>query len=811
MLIADLLGRFHSVSEHADGGYLAACPAHTDSHPSLRIWHGENGKVRLTCRSGCDTNAVRIKARLNWDDLFNVTGDGPRVTAKRPATAGPGATAALAMYVDATSAALADYGVPVAETARAYLADRFGLDLDTAADLMLGVDPGGDRDGFRYRSRTFTAFARLTVPMCDFAGVTRGLQGRDLTGRCPARWVSLSNPDGERWGMYGVFNGLGGYGTTIITEGPADALTVTAVGYNAVAVRGASLASSPELVSELADGLRGMHVVLAGDHDAAGAAFTQRLAEGLAEHGIDAYRLDIPTAGDDLTDWRARDRAAFPALLHQAVKGARPVRGPVDAEAERRTAVLSERTGADFVSRDQGLEALEMLKDLTDKFGDSNAINAYALVNWTNGRIKYAPGLGFYAWDGRRWEQDSTRVRQEIHRMGAALALAGNPAAAKGFLNTSGIDAMMTELKSVPAVYIDASSFDSRPDLLSFRNGTVNLRTGHLRPHDPDDLLTFCLDIDYRPEAKCPRWESFLREIFPDHPDLVTYMRRLVGYGVTGNTSEQCFAVFHGGGANGKSVFTDTVTATFRSITTTTPFSTFEEKPSGGIPNDLAALRAARIVLASEGESGRPMSEAVLKRSTGKDVMSARFLRKEFFEFKPSFLLILATNHRPKFKGQDEGLWRRVKMIPFTRYFAPEERDHGLDAKLLAEAEGIAAWAVRGAVEWFKEGLRDPAVITASVREYKQTSDQLAGFFPDILEPCPAGTQMDGTDAFNHYLAWCEAENLPHKERWTRRAFYAALEERGIARKRANRGIALIGIREVSDNAPRPGSGIFAK
>lgn len=139
-----------------------------------------------------------------------------------------------------------------------------------------------------------------------------------------------------------------------------------------------------------------------------------------------------------------------------------------------------------------------------------------------------------------------------------------------------------------------------------------------------------------------------------------------------------------------------------------------------------------------------------------------------------------------------------MKLVPFTRYFSPEERDYDLDAKLAAEAEGIAAWAVRGAVEWFREGLREPSVITASVRDFKQTSDQLAGFFPDILEPCPNDTQMDGTDAFNRYLGWCAAENLPQKEQWTRRVFYAALEERGVRRKRIARGIALVGIREAA-------------
>jgi putative DNA primase/helicase len=575
-------------------------------------------------------------------------------------------------------------------------------------------------------------------------------------------------------------------------------------------VRGASLVASPELLEEIANGVRGTQVIACGDNDPAGQAFNRKLAEGLKPFGVDVYALSIPDSGrkSDLTDWRQLEPVEFAAQLHSAVKTARPVKDAHEARREAVTEELSEATGADIVSRDQGAEAGRILASLIERYGDSDAMNAHALVAWTDGRIKFAPGLGFYTWNGRTWERSEVKVRQEIHRMGAALVMAGKLAESKGFTMTTRIDALMTELRSVPSVYVAPQDFDNRPDLLSFRNGTVELRTGRLRPHAKEDMLTYCLAIEFDPAARCPRWEGFLTEIFPENADLVPYMQRLIGYGITGYTDEQCFAVLWGKGANGKSVLTDTLSTVFGTITKTTPFATFEEKQGGGIPNDIAALRGARFVMASEGESGRPMSEAVLKRVTGKDMVSARFLRQEFFEFKPSFLLMLATNHKPKFRGQDDGLWRRVKMIPFKRFFAPHERDHDLDKKLIAEAQGIAAWAVRGAGLWFAEGLSDPETISKATTEYKETSDTLAGFFPGVLV-AEDGARLDGAEAYNSYRDWCEAEGLPSKEVWSRRAFYSAMEERGIQRVRVSKGMALTGVR-LNSVAVKTGPGIFA-
>lgn len=806
MEFTDILDRFEDVSEEADGGFLARCPVpeHSDSRPSLRIWFGDDGKARITCRAGCSTLLVINAVGLEWVDLFNVTGEAPTVPKERPKLVETGHIAALATYVDITRDQLAD-----SEGASAYALKRFGLAPDALYELGVGVDgPGTKPIPFPFLSRSFRAYDRLTVPLHDFDGVPRGLQGRDITGECPGRWLSLSNPPGHRWLPYGVFRGAAGYGATLVTEGPGDALTAVSVGYDAVAIRGAALAGSPELLKELADGLRGQLVVTAGDADSAGLGFNRALADGLRPYGIAVHTLAIGGGAGDITAWREADPQGFARSFHAAVKASRPVPPEDSARRDAASVELSEATGTDTVSSDQGKEAARLLAAYVEQYGETDTGNAHAIVHWTQNRIKWATGLGFYVWNGRVWERSEVKVRQEIHRMGAALMLVGKPDAAKPFAMRTRIDDMMTELKSVPSVHVKASDFDNAPHLLSFANGTVDLRSGELLAHDPGHMLTYCLDIDYRPDAPADRWDSFLTDVFPGMPDMPDYIRRLVGYGITGSADEQCFAVLWGKGKNGKSVFTDVLTEIFDPITTTTPFATFEDKASGGIPNDLAALRGARLVMASEGENGKPMSEAVLKRVTGKDRISARFLRQEFFQFRPTFLLMLATNHKPKFKGQDDGLWRRVKMIPFTRWFAPHERDKGMDRKLLAEAEGIAAWAVRGAVEWYAEGLTDPEVIEQATQEYKETSDALAGFFPGVLVPDPEG-RLNGADVFTSYLDWCEAENLPSRERWTRQTFYQAMEERGVTKRRGSKGMALVGLALADKSTAPAGPGIF--
>ncbi|MFD6638350.1 phage/plasmid primase, P4 family [Micromonospora chalcea] len=790
MTLTDLLDRL-GAAQDADG-WLAVCPSHSDSRPSLRIAVGESGAVLLKCRAGCETADVLKSLGMTFSDLPTVAeGEAPTRATSTSKPANPAAVAALAAQLDGWAAALKRLDQR-ADDALRYAADRFGLDSDAAERLGLGLalDLGGG--------------PRLVVPFRDRDGVPRGYQARALDPKAKVRWLGAKSPAGESWSRVGFLPGEAGWAELIVTEGPGDGLTAVATGYDVAFVRGAGLAGS--VAGEVAELAAGRPVVVCGDADPAGDRFARVLAAELAKLGLSVRTVRPPMDGDDLTDWRARNAETFATDFIRAVVSSQDPGGlktRLDAwtDADLTEVASARRLKDHFEENGSGVRyspeaGFFILRDgvwRSDKLDEvRTAAQDVAATIWAEA-AELAEALKEIARDG-----DKTEAKDLGARIGKLKAFA------KAANSSKGIDAMVRELKALRGVAVDFEAFDKHHHLLAVRNGVIDLRSGRLLPHDPDLLLTRRVDLDFDAEATAPRWEAFLREVFPHarHAGLPEYMRRLVGYAITGETGEQCFVVHHGGGANGKSVYTDTLTEVFRELVVTTPFSTFEEKSSGGIPNDLAALKGARLVFAAEGEQGRPMAEAVLKRVTGRDSISARFMRKEFFEFRPTFLLQLATNFRPQFRGQDEGLWRRVKLVPWERYFTPAERDHKLGEKLLAEAQGILAWAVRGAVDWYRDGLQDPPVIREATKEYRATSDALDGFLPGVLV-AEEGAKVTAKVVWDGYRQWCDDEALPSKERWTRKALFAALEERGALKKKANVGVVFEGLRlaRPSDHA----------
>ena len=251
--------------------------------------------------------------------------------------------------------------------------------------------------------------------------------------------------------------------------------------------------------------------------------------------------------------------------------------------------------------------------------------------------------------------------------------------------------------------------------------------------------------------------------------------------------------MLHGTGSNGKSVLLGVLNEVLNDIVGVAAFSAFEAKPTGSSTADLASLRGSRLVFAQEGERSKPMAEAVIKRATGGDRITARHLYQDQMTFTPHFLLLLASNYKPRFGGQDEGLWRRVKLIPFNRTFAPEERDVYLTETLLDEAAGILAWVVEGAVEWYRNGLADPEIIRDGTAEYRAVSDELAGFV-DFVVVADTDASIKGNELYEAYRDWATTEGV---HPWSARAVNEAVVERmsGVKKVKRMDGVHLTGLR----------------
>ncbi|KPC89918.1 DNA primase [Streptomyces sp. NRRL F-6602] len=789
MRLSEILSRLDGVTEDHDG-HITLCPAHADRrHPSLKLTLKEDGRLLVVCRAGCETKDILRKLRLNPGDLFNVDGQGARtISARAPETVGPGEIAGLRMFVDETAGRLQLPGA--AEEARAYALRRFGLTPEQAEDLGVGYSPASDRPQ-PWLSRGFTRYPRLTVPLAGFDGVVRGLQGRDLSGKCPARWVSLANTEGRTWAKYGVLRSGAGYDTVLICEGPGDALTACGAGYDAVAVRGAGLARNAALVAELAAGLAGSDVVVAGDQDRAGARFTDSLALALTRAGVMVRRLEIPHEGDDLTDWRARDVEGFPAALHRAVREAGVV------GVEKKESVETKPAPAE--------DGLLVPADRREAFDGTDVGVAVRLRDYMareGGGVRYASGLGFLVWDGTVWVPGGDEVRTALLRMGAELISSGDDGARKlalKALTNRSIEDVIKILPSVPGVPAKAADFDADEHLLSVANGTVDLRTGSLREHDPRDMITRRLDVAYRPGAEAKRWEQFLVEVFPNHPELPAYMRRLVGYGITGSTAEECFVFLHGDGKNGKSKFLGALIDTFGGVTKSTEFSTFESRVSVGQASpEVAALRGARLVTASETEKYSRLAEGLIKQLTGGDPVTCRALYGAPFTYVPSFLLMVAGNYKPAILSQDYGIWRRVKLVPFEASFKGAKADLTLAAQLRAEREGILAWAVRGAQEWYASGLGEPDTVATATQDYRESEDRLAEF---LNARCVRedGARVAPMAIRRAYAEWAEDAGLSRKEVLSGWALGVELESRGFVKDKRGSRWGFNGLRLKSD------------
>lgn len=390
-------------------------------------------------------------------------------------------------------------------------------------------------------------------------------------------------------------------------------------------------------------------------------------------------------------------------------------------------------------------------------------------------------------WDGSRWgwDEGSHATHRLAHKSVRSIfkeaenapdnqeakAISAHAVASQ---SASRIEAMLSQAR--PYLNISMDDLDRDTWLVNARNGTLDLRTGDLREHDREDLITKAVPFDYDPEAAAPRFEEFLRQVLPD-PEVRAFVQRYAGYSLTGSTRERVLAFLHGGGKNGKSTLVEALREAAGEYAQNTTVETILSSRGGSqIPNDVAALKGARLVSAAEPEKNRRMAESKVKNLTGSDTVTARFMRGEFFDFKPEFKLWISMNHKPIIVGTDDAIWDRIRLVPFGQRFEGANRDPKLPDKLKQELPGIFAWMVRGALDWQKNGLGCPEAVAAATKEYREEMDSLGDFLEArcVVEP---NATVPAAALYTQYGMWCD-DTGERKE--TQTAFGARLSERGF-------------------------------
>jgi putative DNA primase/helicase len=442
--------------------------------------------------------------------------------------------------------------------------------------------------------------------------------------------------------------------------------------------------------------------------------------------------------------------------------------------------------------------------------------NAERLASRHGKDLRYVTAWkSWLVWDGRRWQRDDLlEVERRAKDTVRSILTEEYPVAPnedKAFIGkhalaseASGrVRAMIECAKAEGAIPVRYQAFDAHPFLYTCRTGTLDLSTGRLRSHRRDDLITKLADVDWDGEATCPLWLQFLSRVFGDDAALIAYIQRAVGYSLTGDTREQCLHLLYGSGSNGKSTFLEVLQALMGDYGLQADFATFVEKKGDGPRNDVARLAGARMVRSSEIGEGKRLNESLVKSLTGQDTIAARYLYSEAFEFRPTFKLWLAANHKPVIRGTDHAIWRRVRLIPFTVTISEAEKDETLKDRLLTELPGIFRWAVDGCLQWLESGLQPPDVVMAATQAYKSESDILGAFLDECCE-LGQGLEVSAGELYAAYKRWAKDNG---EFELSQTAFGRRIEERGFdVRKNGikyRRGLRLLpNVSPVKSDAP---------
>ena len=426
------------------------------------------------------------------------------------------------------------------------------------------------------------------------------------------------------------------------------------------------------------------------------------------------------------------------------------------------------RIGADADDPPPSVSEIALAQKFVERHGDD---------------FRYVARWGrWLSWTGVHWTFDDTLhvfdLAREICAEAAAEIGDEKKSEARRISTAQTVAAVERLAKANRKIAATVDHWDTDQWLLNTPGGTVDLRTGSLRDHRREDYITKTTSTT--PNGDCPHWMAVLDRTFRGDTELIAFVQRFLGYALTGSTTEHALAVGIGVGANGKSTIINTARGILGDFAQVASGDTFTVTGGDRHPTELAMLRGARLVVASETEEGRRWAEARIKALTGGDPITARFMRQDFFEFVPSFKLLIVSNHKPHLRNVDEAMRRRINIIPFEVVIPPAERDPNLAEKLRAEWPGILRWMLDGCLEWQHTGLAPPAAVRIATEEYLEAEDAFGLWLAECVEARPDRYETTA----ELFASWRSFADRTGEHAGSQKRFSEIMQTRGFRPKR---------------------------
>ena len=431
--------------------------------------------------------------------------------------------------------------------------------------------------------------------------------------------------------------------------------------------------------------------------------------------------------------------------------------------------------------------------------------------------MRHVHGIGWHIWDGKRWREDdmalATMAMSDLIR-GSYAELATIPSGdAKNALKdlammrrASSVSGALTLAAARPGTAVAARQVDAQPHLLNVANGTLNLTSMTLRDHDPQQLLTKVCRGACRPDEGETRWSKFIAEILPD-PDVRAFVQRLMGVAAYGAVIEHVLAVLWGRGRNGKSTFIEAVMHALGDYALQADAKLLLSGASDRHSTERADLQGKRLAICMETAKGRQVDAAMAKQLTGGDTITARRMRKDNISFAPSHTVMLVSNYKPVVPGDDDALWKRIRLIPFTQQFLGKNADKGLPDLLKSDPDAVITWMANGWRDYQCDGLNEPSAVLTATKSYREESDLIGQF---LAERCHIAESAYGLDQpgekssilYHAWAAWCKPRG---EDSGSQKEFTMTLTERGLMSRRCNDGVRWLGVTLLEESAGSEG------